>query len=622
MLAYLATKDQFLLDAPTIEDKVKNEVKRKLGHSVGASEYASWRNSLGNAMYHAMNTSDIPGDAGVAIEYRVNGRAFRIDFMLSGKNSAGRESLVIVELKQWTDIKFSDLAEHVRTFVGGGLRDTPHPSYQAWSYLSHLKMYNEYIYDAEVTVNACAYLHNCEDSTVVFSSRYEEKLKEVPVYIKGQNDQMRSMIKANISVGTGTDLLERIDAAAIRPSQQLADSVGSMLKGHEEFVLLDEQKTVLEKIVNASNESLAGQKRVLIINGGPGTGKSVISINALARLTSQRLNVKYVTPNAAPRAVFEAKLKKLFGKADIRSLFSGSGSFTETENSSFDTLIVDEAHRLKMKSGMFKNLGENQVKEIISTAKTSVFFIDEAQKVTWSDVGEISMIEEQAKLAGALVERLELTSQFRCSGSDDYMAWLDETLGLGAGSAHYFSPEKFDFQIFDNPLEMHNKIKEKNKFNNKSRVVAGYCWDWISQKRPDLKDITIDEFGYKATWNLTSDGSEWIISPKSVEEVGCIHTCQGLEVDYVGVIIGRDLVAIDGVLKTDPSARARTDASLKGYKKELKEDPISAELKADELIRNTYRTLMSRGMKGCYVYFVDEATADYFKGKLPKWGTQ
>ena len=618
MLAYLATKDQFLLDAPSIEDKVKAEVKKKLGHNVGDSEYASWRNSLGNAMYHAMNTSEIPGNAGVAIEYRVNGRAFRIDFMLSGKNSDGKESLVIIELKQWTDIQFSDLSEHVRTFLGGGLRDTPHPSYQAWSYLSHLKMYNEYIYDTEVSVNACAYLHNCEDSTIVNSSRYEEKLKEVPVYIKGQSDQLRTMVKANISVGTGTELLERIDAAVIRPSQQLADSVGAMLKGQEEFVLLDEQKTVLEKIVSASNESLTGQKRVLIINGGPGTGKSVISINALARLTSQRLNVKYVTPNAAPRAVFEAKLKKIFGKADIRTLFSGSGSFTETEKSSFDTLIVDEAHRLKMKSGMFKNLGENQVKEIIKTAKTAVFFIDEAQKVTWSDVGEISMIEEQAKLAGAIVERLELTSQFRCSGSDDYMAWLDETLGVGPGSTHYFSPEKFDFQIFDSPLEMHNKIKEKNKVNNKSRVVAGYCWDWISQKRPDLKDITIDPFGYKATWNLTSDGSEWIISPKSVEEVGCIHTCQGLEVDYVGVIVGRDLLAIDGILKTDPSARAKTDASLKGYKKELKEDPIGAELKADELIRNTYRTLMSRGMKGCYVYFVDEATSDYFKSKLPK----
>ncbi len=617
MLAYLATKDQFLLDAPTIEDKVKEEVKRKLGHSVGDAEYASWRNSLGNAMYHAMNTTDIPGDSGVAVEYRVNGRAFRIDFMLSGKNSSGIESLLIIELKQWTDIQSSELTEHVCTYVGGGLRDVLHPSYQAWSYMSHLRMYNEYIYDTGVSVNACAYLHNCEDPTVVNASRYEEKLREVPLFIKGQGPELRSMISANIKEGTGTALLERIDAAVIRPSQQLADSVGSMLKGHQEFVLLDEQKTVLETIVKASNDSLTGQKRVLVINGGPGTGKSVISINALARLTGQRLNARYVTPNAAPRAVFEAKLKKIFAKADIRSLFSGSGSFTETSAESFDTLIVDEAHRLKMKSGMFRNLGENQVTEIIKSARTSVFFIDEAQKVTWADVGEIFMIEEQAALAGAKIERLELSSQFRCGGSDDYMAWLDETLGVHADTAHYFSRNKFDFQIFESPVDLHNTIKEKNAINNKSRVVAGYCWDWISKSNPKLSDITIDEFGYKATWNLTSDGSEWIISPKSVDEVGCIHTCQGLEVDYIGVIIGRDLVAIDGELKTDPSARAKTDKSLAGYKKEWKEDPVSAELKADEIIRNTYRTLMSRGMKGCYVYFVDPQTAAYFKELLP-----
>lgn len=618
MLAYLATKDQFLLDAPIIEDKVRAEVKRKLGHNVGDAEYSSWRNSLGNAMYHAMNTDEIPGEAGVAIEYRVNGRAFRIDFMLSGKNHTGKESLVIIELKQWTDIEFSDLAEHVRTYVGGGIKDKPHPSYQAWSYLSHLKMYNEYIYETEVEVKACAYLHNCDDPSVVNASRYEEKINEVPVFIKGQGPELRSLISSNIKEGTGTSLLERIDSAVIRPSQQLADAVGSMLKGHEEFVLLDEQKTVLEKIVKATNDSLTGQKRVIIINGGPGTGKSVISINALARLTGQRLNARYVTPNAAPRAVFESKLKKIFAKADLRSLFSGSGSFTETSAESFDTLIVDEAHRLKMKSGMFKNLGENQVKEIIKSAHTAVFFIDEAQKVTWSDVGEISMIEEQAGLAGALIERLELTSQFRCGGSDDYMAWLDETLGVHAETANYFSLDKFDFQIFDSPVELHKTIKEKNKINNKSRVVAGYCWDWVSQKKPELSDITIDEFGFKATWNLTSDGGEWIISPKSVEEVGCIHTCQGLEVDYIGVIIGRDLIAIDGILKTDPSARAKTDKSLAGYKKELKEDPISAEVKADEIIRNTYRTLLSRGMKGCYVYFVDPATAEYFKKLLPR----
>lgn len=617
MLAYLATKDQFLLDAPVIEDKVRAEVKKKLGHDVGDNEYMSWRNSLGNAMANVMRTDEIPGDVGVAVEYRVNGRAFRIDFMLSGKNSNGKESLVIVELKQWTDIEFSDLPEHVRTYVGGAVRDQTHPSYQAWSYSSHLQMYNEYIYSNDVSVSACAYLHNCMTSAVVNESRYEAKLREVPVFIKGQSSNLRELIAENISEGTGTSLLERIDSAVIRPSQQLADAVGSMLKGHEEFVLLDEQKTVLEKILKATRDSILGQKRVIIVNGGPGTGKSVISMNALARLTGERFNAKYVSPNAAPRAVFESKLKSIFKVAEIKHLFSGSGSFTESEAESFDTLIVDEAHRLKMKSGMFRNKGESQIREIINSAHTSVFFIDEAQKVTWADVGEIALIEEEAGMAGALIERLELTSQFRCGGSDDYMAWLDGVLGVHPDTANYFTKDKFDFQVFDNPLEMHNAIKEKNRLNNKSRVVAGYCWDWISKSSPNLKDITIPEFGYRATWNLTSDGSEWIISPKSVEEVGCIHTCQGLEVDYVGVIVGLDLIAADGVLRTDPSARASTDKSLAGYKTERKDDPVLAEMKADEIIRNTYRTLMSRGMKGCYVYFVDPATAEHFKELLP-----
>lgn len=606
------------MDAPVIEDMVRAEVKRKLGHDVGEPEYISWRNSLGNAMSNVMRGEDIPGDSGVAIEYRVNGRAFRIDFMLSGKNQAGRESLVIIELKQWTDIEFSDLSDHVRTYVGGGLRDQTHPSYQAWSYASHLMMYNEYIYETQVSVTACAYLHNCLDPSVVNESRYEAKLREVPVFIKGQGAELKELITSNIAEGTGVSLLERIDKAVIRPSKQLADSVGLMLQGREEFVLLDDQKTVLEKIIRTSWESTTGRKRVMVISGGPGTGKSVISINALARLTSERLNAKYVTPNAAPRAVFEARLKNIFKKADISHLFSGSGSFTETPEASFDTLIVDEAHRLRMKSGMFRNQGENQVQEIISSARTSVFFIDEAQKVTWADVGEIAMIEEQAGMAGAQVERMELTSQFRCGGSDDYIAWLDETLGVHADTAHYFSRDKFDFQIFDSPVEMHSLIREKNKLNNKSRVVAGYCWDWISKNNPKLSDITIDEFEYKATWNLTSDGSEWIISPSSVEEVGCIHTCQGLEVDYIGVIIGKDLIAVDGVLSTDPSARAKTDKSLAGYKKEFREDPVRAGLKADEIIRNTYRTLMSRGMKGCYVYFVDPETAKYFRRLLPE----
>jgi hypothetical protein len=616
MLAYLATKEQFLSDAPHIEDLVREEVRRKLHINVSSSEYASWRNSLGNAMFHAMNTPEIPDDAGVAVEYRVNGRKYRIDFMISGETLARKESLVIVELKQWTDIQYSELAEHVRTSIGGAVRDARHPSYQAWSYASHLKSFNEYVYMNAINVSACAYLHNCIDSSVVGNSRYENELRKAPVFLHGEIDELRNLITGNIAIGSGTSLLERIDSAAVRPSKQLADAVGAMLVGSEEFVLLDEQKTVLEKIVLATRKSFGGQKQVLIVVGGPGTGKSVISINALARLTGEQMNARYVTPNAAPRAVIQSKLKNLMPNNVIDELFSGSGSYVASKENEFDLLLVDEAHRLKLRTQYAKG-GSNQIREVMKSSKTTVFFIDEAQKVTWRDIGEISAIEEIASEMNAHVERLELTSQFRCAGSDDYMAWLDDTLGVRVDEEHYFSLEKFDFRILDTPNELHALIKEKNRENNKSRLVAGYCWEWISDRQPKAFDISMPEFGFKARWNLKTHGSAWIINPKSVEEIGCIHTCQGLEVDYIGVIVGPDLKVREDRLETNPIARAKSDRSLFGFKKELKNDPVGANIKADELIRNTYRTLMSRGMRGCYVYFTDPETAQYFRDRLP-----
>lgn len=247
-----------------------------------------------------------------------------------------------------------------------------------------------------------------------------------------------------------------------------------------------------------------------------------------------------------------------------------------------------------------------------------MFFIDEAQKVTWSDVGEISRIKAYAAKLGADVEMLELTSQFRCGGSDDYMAWLDDTLGLQNVPENYFSRDKFDFKIFDSVSELHDEIRGKNKVNNKARMVAGYCWNWVSKKAATSFDIELEQGNYKARWNLASYGNEWIINPKSVDEVGCIHTCQGLEVDYVGVIIGDDLVVLNGKLMTNPKGRAKSDKSLNGYVGERKSDPERADVKADELIRNTYRTLMSRGMKGCYVYFTNPEVKRYFQERLPK----
>ena len=562
-----------------------------------------------------MSNPKIPNDVGVAIEYQINKHKNRVDFIVSGKNSHGVESVVIIELKQWTDIEFSYLPEHVRTFVGKKDREVLHPSYQARSYASLLEMYNEYVYETPVEISSCAYLHNALENIVIKDSRYEEALRNSPVFIHGEKDQVVDLITSNISEGDGLDLLRRVDASPTRPSLQLADAISKMLQGKEAFVLIDNQKTVLETIVHRAFKGLEGKKQVIIVNGGPGTGKSVVAINVLSRLMGQRMNARYVTPNAAPRAVFEMKLKDSFKGGQIKELFSGSGSYTGLESDEFDILIVDEAHRLKLRTQYSKG-GDNQIREIIHASRTAVFFLDESQKVTWKDIGEVAEIEKFAELMDAEVTHLLLESQFRCNGSDGYIEWLDQTLGISSSDVFYFPKEEYDFRIFDNPTEMYKTIKEKNIPANKSRMLAGYCWNWVSKNDLAKFDISFPEFDFKAKWNLEARGSAWIIDPDSIEDIGCIHTSQGLELDYVGVIIGSDFEILDGELVCNPDGRASTDVSLHGYKKESKENPSVAKEKADRIIRNTYRTLMTRGMKGCYIYCTDKDVAEYFQRKL------
>lgn len=236
---------------------------------------------------------------------------------------------------------------------------------------------------------------------------------------------------------------------------------------------------------------------------------------------------------------------------------------------SYDTLIVDEAHRLNEKSGLYRNLGDNQVKELIRSARCTVFFVDDDQRVTLLDIGHTGELRRHARALGAEVTELELSSQFRCNGSDGYLAWLDNTLEIRPTANPLLDSADYDFRVFDDPAEMHALIALKNQSNNRSRVVAGYCWKWPSKKDAHAWDIELPEFDYQRRWNLDKDGSLWIVAPDSVEQVGCIHTCQGLELDYVGVIIGPDLTYPDDQVVPDATKRASSDQSVKGLKKML-----------------------------------------------------
>lgn len=625
MLIYTGTKSTFMQDVKddNLADIVESKLKAKMHRTTAHAEYRSWENSM-KAMYIVLDDDDIPSDCGVAIEYNVPLTDKRVDFIISGFDAGGVEHADVIELKQWDRAEIvPGLEAVVKTPLGGEMRETTHPSYQVWSYAQLIRDYNASVQDKDILLHPCAYAHNyvVDGSCALMAEEYLPYVQEAPLFGKHEASNLSLFIKDHLKYGDDKKVLEDIDNGAIRPSKSLQDSLVGMLEGNPEFVLIDSQKVFFEKALAYAREAKAAEKNIVyIVQGGPGTGKSVLAINLLARLTADGQMTAYVSKNSAPRNVFSTKLKGTRRKSSIDALFRGSGAFVEAEKNSYDTLVVDEAHRLNEKSGLYSNLGDNQVKEIISAAWCSIFFIDESQRVTLKDIGTVREIKKQAARLGAKVYTDELASQFRCNGSDGYLAWLDDVLEIRETSNWSLEGLKYDFEVFDRPEDLERSIRSRNK-RNKARIVAGYCWNWKKESKADAsrRDIVIDDWGM--SWNLSSTAT-YAIDDGSIDQAGCIHTVQGLEFDYVGVIVGPDMRYEDGHIVTDFTKRATTDKALSGIRKIEKSDSERAYEIADEIIKNTYRTLMTRGMKGCYVYCTDETLRDYLKQRVESYGLE
>lgn len=614
MLVYSSTKQEFIRHVQTdqVSDLIMDSLRQQGRGGVSPNEVRSWRNSL-QYMRNVLDDPHIPDDVGVALEFSIPQTSKRIDVILTGLGRAPRKrpTALIVELKQWESAAVTPMDGIVTTYLGGGVREVAHPSYQAWTYAALLEDYNETVQDEEVLLRPCAYLHNCE-STELQGPFYQEHLERAPLFLRRDQEVLQRFIRQHVHSGDSGELMYRIENGRIRPSKSLADHLSRLLEGNREFHLIDEQKIVFETSLALAEEAQQGGKQVYIVEGGPGTGKSVVAVNLLVELTRRERVAQYVTRNAAPREVYAARLAGTLRKTRINNLFKGSGAYVDAGEDSFDALVVDEAHRLNEKSGMYKNRGDNQIREVIRAARASIFFVDEAQRVTLLDIGTVAEIERIAFEEGATVTYGRLESQFRCNGSDGYLAWVDNALQIRETANTDLQGIDYDFRVVATPDALRDEIVKLNLSNNRSRMVAGYCWDWRSKKEPEEFDIEFPEHGFAAQWNLAVDGSLWILKPNSVEQVGCIHTCQGLELDYVGVIIGPDLLVRDGRIVTDGFARSRHDSTLRGFKGWHKRDPQAAEEAADAIIKNTYRTLMTRGSKGCLVWSEDEETRAYF----------
>ncbi len=583
----------------------------------GNSEINSWRNSL-RMMCLVFQDLQL-SDQGVILEYQLPLTSKRLDCIICGRDKLGKDSSVIIELKQWEKCD-SVSSEKVLTYTGQGMREVLHPSVQVGSYKEFLQDNHTAFYgENAIKLDACSFLHNYHSSNndPIFSEIYKSFYEKYPLFLENDVEGLKEYILEKIINGYGMPILKRVEESEYKPNKKLLKHVSDVIKNNSRYILLDDQLLAFERILKQVGEYEKNNKKgVIIINGGPGTGKSVIAINVMAELLKRGKNVHYATGSKT----FTTTLRKIIGTRGSFQ-FKYFNSYINASENMIDVLLADESHRIRTTSNSRYTRRENksnlpQVEELIKTAKVPVFFIDDRQNVRAGEIGSSSYIKENAQRLGCEIFEYDLQIQFRCQGSDKFVQWVEQTLSVKKTTqALWNSKNEFEFKIAGSPHQLYEWIKKRNdEEQNSARLVAGFCWPWSSAK-PDgtlVKDVVLDDFSM--SWE-GKDGEKlakgippaslWPYDPNGVNQIGSIYTIQGFEFDYVGVIIGKDLIYNFETNQWEAHPENSHDRSAK-----------RANEKFIDLAKNAYRILLSRAMKGCYVYFVDKETEKFFRSRM------
>lgn len=635
MILYNATSAEFINDviSSKLTKKIENSFEMRWGYKPNQSEVYSWENSLPK-IRDILQLAQIT-DAHIVIEYEVPYCQHRIDCMIFGKDIDQNENILIVELKQWSDVtskeetkqttisQNSDEANLVETYVGGSIRDVPHPSEQIKNYENYLKCFvSEFHNEKPVQLTSIAYCHNYKriNDSGLFAHIYKDLISKYPVFCRDDVSELIDLFKNKFSGGKGLEVYQRFVASTVQPSKKLLEEASNVINTTYSFSLLEEQlvaKNMIWSSIAKSNRS--GKKSVIIVHGGPGTGKSLIGINVLSQALAKKKTAFFACKS---KPLIEGINNKLNGNS--KKLFTNLYNYvpSKVKENSLDLLLIDEAHRIEKTSNHTYTKKEDhsdlpQVDQLIKAAKTSVFFIDDKQSVRSQEIGSSSMIRDAAIRNKCEIKEITLNTQFRCNGSNEYIEWLDYILGY-SNKKTSLAKADFDFKIFDNPNKLYEEIKQRDKNRpNSARVIAGFCWPWskeLDENGEPIKDIKIGN-DFAMPWETHMNVPkvpqgyvkwyEWGYKPEGIKQIGCIYTAQGFEFDYIGVIIGNDIKYCNstGALVTDIANNC--DPTLKKNKNTF-----------DTHVRNIYRTLLTRGIKGCYVYFVNKETEHFFRNNM------
>lgn len=622
MIVYENTINKFIehCNINQIAQFVYDSTKNK-GFGVSDSEKNSWANSL-PFMAKVLDDPEIDKEINVAIEYKFDITKNRLDFLIYGFDDNNQENVVVIELKQWSTAKNSNKPNYVYTNGGGGIGDYEHPSYQSFRYRHILNGFNSYVQDNKVNVTSCSFLHNMESvyKNVLTDEKKYKFLETSPVFLKDDIEKLNIFIKKYIKKKHRM-LLYEIDNARIRPSSQFSELMYNAIKGQPIFSLDDQQQFAVSTIVEETTKAIVEKKRrTIIIKGGPGTGKSIVAINALGQLIhpndgSEPKNAVFSTANFTPRKLFEEQLiQNDYTKVAISELFKELSVFTKASEFDYDCIILDEAHRAynwKFGKGVKRNL--NAVDKLFYASLVNVFFIDEDQIVTKDDYLTIDIIKQFAKKYNSKIieaEDLKLTSQFRILGGENYISFINSFLGYNSNKKTFNSNKNYEFKVFDSPSELWEAIKEKQEEYPVSRLLSGYTYNWISKNKKDeenVYDFNLENGNFQMRWNKNVSYS-FILDKDQSDRIGSIHTIQGVDMDFAGVIIGKDLSYREGKLCFNQNEIAKTDRAS-GIRNATKID-------AEKMIRNTYKVLLTRAINGTYVYCEDKELNNYLKGLI------